>query len=117
MERIITTHLGEDYGTVEVDGKEFETSLGLAEAIFEVGKTIEIHTEFIGGLPLGSTYERDGKKYKVTNNNKTIVTTAVLIEYECDECEDTGEVSCDESDGEGHIMRGVGTQKCICQVE
>ncbi len=35
----------------------------------------------------------------------------------CGYCEGTGEVSCDEDDGEGHMMRGVGTQKCICQIE
>jgi hypothetical protein len=30
---IKVTHFGEDYATVEVDGVEFETSLGLGEAI------------------------------------------------------------------------------------
>ena len=33
----------------------------------------------------------------------------------CIECKGTGEVRTDEDDGEGHIMRGVGTEKCICQ--
>lgn len=32
----------------------------------------------------------------------------------CEFCDGTGEVSTDESDGEGHIMRGVGSQPCIC---
>jgi len=36
---------------------------------------------------------------------------------ECEYCGGTGEVSTDESDGEGHIERGVGSQKCICQIE
>ena len=36
-------------------------------------------------------------------------------EGECAECDGTGEVSTDESDGEGHIMRGVGTETCLCQ--
>ena len=34
----------------------------------------------------------------------------------CEFCGGTGEVSTDESDGEGHIQRGVGTEKCICQL-
>lgn len=33
----------------------------------------------------------------------------------CEDCHDEGEVSTDESDGEGHIMRGVGSQKCHCK--
>lgn len=33
----------------------------------------------------------------------------------CDICKGTGEVSTDESDGEGHLQRGVGVQKCECQ--
>lgn len=32
---IIVTHLGEDYATVEINGEEFETSLGLGEAILK----------------------------------------------------------------------------------
>jgi hypothetical protein len=35
----------------------------------------------------------------------------------CEFCNGTGEVSVDESDGEGHIMNGVGTQKCICRLQ
>lgn len=38
-------------------------------------------------------------------------------EYVCEMCEGTGEVSVDEDDGEGHTMRGVGTQKCLCQIK
>lgn len=41
----------------------------------------------------------------------------ITAEERCSECLGTGEVSCDESDGEGHIMRGVGTQKCLCQIK
>lgn len=37
-------------------------------------------------------------------------------EDECEECGGTGEVATDEDDGEGHLMRGVGSQKCICQI-
>jgi len=38
-------------------------------------------------------------------------------EKRCEYCHDTGEVATDESDGEGNIMRGVGTAKCECQHE
>lgn len=34
------------------------------------------------------------------------------VEEVCAYCLDTLEVSTDESDGEGHIQSGVGTQKC-----
>lgn len=33
----------------------------------------------------------------------------------CEYCNDEGEVSTDESDGEGHIMRGVGSRRCECK--
>jgi len=36
-------------------------------------------------------------------------------EERCEHCNGTGEVNTDEDDGEGHIMRGVGTTQCICQ--
>lgn len=36
----------------------------------------------------------------------------VQVEIVCDECLGEGEVATDESDGEGHTMRGVGTRKC-----
>ena len=32
----------------------------------------------------------------------------------CEFCGGTGEVSFDESDGEGHFTQGTGTKKCIC---
>jgi len=35
----------------------------------------------------------------------------------CDYCEGSGIIATDESDGEGHIMQGVGTAECICQIE
>ena len=37
-------------------------------------------------------------------------------EERCEECHGEGEVSIDEDDGEGHIMSGVGTSKCECQI-
>lgn len=38
------------------------------------------------------------------------------VEEVCEFCYGDGEVSTDEDDGEGHIMRGVGSQTCICRV-
>ncbi len=38
-------------------------------------------------------------------------------EDECEYCGGTGETATDETDSDGNIMRGVGTQKCICQYE
>ena len=38
------------------------------------------------------------------------------VEDVCAFCLGEGEYSTDESDGEGHVMRGVGTQKCHCKM-
>lgn len=35
----------------------------------------------------------------------------------CMYCFGTGEISVDESDGEGHMQHGVGTEKCVCQIK
>lgn len=32
-------------------------------------------------------------------------------------CDGSGEIPADEDDGEGHTMRGVGTQKCLCKAK
>lgn len=37
-------------------------------------------------------------------------------EDKCEWCGGEGVIATDEDDGEGHTMRGVGSQKCICQV-
>ena len=39
------------------------------------------------------------------------------VEKVCAECLGTGEISTDEDDGEGHIARGVGSQKCRCRIK
>lgn len=39
--KIEVTHLGEDYATVSVNGKEFETSLGLGIALMSVAKGMD----------------------------------------------------------------------------
>ncbi len=38
------------------------------------------------------------------------------IEIICSACLGEGEVPSDEDDGEGHVMRGVGIEKCICKI-
>ena len=48
---------------------------------------------------------------------KELVARKEQAEGVCEWCEGTGEVATDEDDGEGHIMRGVGTKKCICQYD
>lgn len=35
----------------------------------------------------------------------------------CMYCLGTGKISIDEEDGEGHTMRGVGEQRCYCQIK
>lgn len=39
------------------------------------------------------------------------------VDEVCDECFGTGEISVDESDGEGHTTRGTGTEKCRCSIK
>ena len=72
--------------------------------------TIETHTP----LQIGYVFERDGKRYKVIDNN--VVCKTRLQEIECEECDDDGEVPEDVFDTDsGQYMRGVGSRKCICQ--
>lgn len=61
--------------------------------------------------------EAKEKAYDALNDTGAQFTITSTEEGECAECGGTGEVSCDESDGEGHIMHGVGTQKCLCQTK
>ncbi len=43
------------------------------------------------------------------------VTWEVSMKKICTLCDGTGTMAIDESDGEGHIMRGVGSEICDCQ--
>ena len=38
-------------------------------------------------------------------------------EFICDDCYGEGVVATDEDDGEGHTMRGVGSEPCHCKSE
>lgn len=37
------------------------------------------------------------------------------MEEKCEICDGSGYVQVDVDDGEGHTMKGVGVEKCICQ--
>jgi len=39
------------------------------------------------------------------------------LEEICDDCRGEGVVATDEDDGEGHTMRGVGSEPCHCKSE
>ncbi len=51
----------------------------------------------------------------VIGNALATGTVKYTTEERCEHCHGEGEVATDEDDGEGHTMRGVGSQKCICQ--
>ena len=53
--------------------------------------------------------------WKLTNDEVTIEYVEGDVYVVCAHCLGTGEVSTDESDGEGHTMVGVGTTSCPCQ--
>lgn len=71
---ITVTHLGQDYSTISVNGEEFETSLGLGEAIIEAQKRYII-TQSENGHNIDSTRVFGGRVYKVVDNNRTVLTT------------------------------------------
>lgn len=39
------------------------------------------------------------------------------VEEVCAFCLGDGEVSTDETDSDGNVMQGVGTQKCVCRID
>lgn len=39
------------------------------------------------------------------------------FKFDCEICEDTGEVSCDERDSDGNWEHGTGTQICECRLD
>lgn len=62
---IKVTHFGEDYATVEIDGKEFETSLGLGEALWKVIGECNFCHEPLRGLIKVHHHTEDGKDVTV----------------------------------------------------
>jgi len=50
-----------------------------------------------------------------TITEKQLIDLLIEDNQMCEHCLDEGEISEDESDGEGHIMRGVGSRRCICK--
>lgn len=71
---ITVTHLGQDYSTISVNGEEFETSLGLGEAIIEAQKKY-IVIQSKDGYNIGNKGVFGGRVYKVVDNNRTVLTT------------------------------------------
>jgi hypothetical protein len=53
--------------------------------------------------------------YLRSSDDVTEWSATFKTEERCEHCHGDGEVATDEDDGEGHTMRGVGSQKCICQ--
>lgn len=51
--------------------------------------------------------------YKITQQQ--LINVLVEEGLMCEDCFDEGEITTDESDGEGHIQRGVGTRTCHCK--
>lgn len=50
-------------------------------------------------------------------NERDVPNEAIVPIEVCADCHETGEVSMDEDDGEGHTMRGVGTRPCPCRAK
>lgn len=52
----------------------------LLENTEEINPTyMELDTLFVGGMPIGEIIEREGRKWKVVDNNKTIKTRCELV--------------------------------------
>lgn len=79
--KIEVTHFGEDYATIEVNGKEFEVAKGLGEAIVEAQEAEITHNFYsTQDFPaIGSTFEQDGKTYEVVDNAVINQSTAKLV--------------------------------------
>lgn len=50
-------------------------------------------------------------------NENDVPNEAIVPIKVCAFCHGEGEVSTDETDSDGNVARGVGTQKCICRGE
>lgn len=44
-------------------------------------------------------------------------TWSIDFEERCEWCHGSGEVATDVDDGEGHLMHGVGSEKCQCRTD
>lgn len=81
VHEIKVTHFGEDYAIIEVNGHEFEVAKGLGEAIVEAQEEIITHNFYSRqDFPeIGSTFEQDGKTYKVIDNTVINQSTSQLV--------------------------------------
>lgn len=82
-------------------------------------KKYTIHYQGIVHVDAENEKEAKSLAYDAAGSAEEIVGYIVneVVEGKCSECDGTGEVPADEDDGQGHTMRGVGTQKCICQIK
>ena len=86
--------------------------------------TLTLHDEPIG-ICVASDFSTDPFTITLALNEgvdeddvrKMAEFSGINIEFVCPECHGEGEVSTDVDDGEGHTMRGVGTEKCRCQIK
>ena len=72
-----------------------------AQRLTDIGVNTHMAIEM---MKAGGVVKADGGEYSLVEDDY------------CTDCGGTGEISTDESDGEGHIQRGVGTQKCHCKI-
>lgn len=73
------------------------------------------HVDMAGTITVTATSIEEAKQKAWEMMPTDEITPRLVTEGECAECGGTGEVATDEDDGEGHTMRGVGSQPCICQ--
>lgn len=81
-------------------------------------KKYRVHFNGCVDVEAGDEAEAKSKAYDACGSSDEVSGFLVtsIGEAVCVECGGTGIISTDESDGEGHTMRGVGTQKCLCQL-
>lgn len=75
------------------------------------------YIEMSGTITVEAESEEEARQLAWEEMSTDAIQPVRVTEGECAYCDGTGEVATDEDDGEGHIMRGVGTQKCVCQTE
>lgn len=78
-----------------------------------VGDAYEVVDMTISTLETLLESERLPTTFKAHGNAKGII--SFETSERCSECKGVGEIATDEDDGEGHIMAGVGSRKCLCQ--
>ena len=100
----------------EIYCKHCDGSVGYTNHFFETGDIIEAQlVTLLNGEPA-----KQGEKIECKCPGGYVAIYGLEQRENpdwCEYCGGTGEVSVDEQDGEGHTMRGVGSQKCICRIK